>query len=153
MTPENFNRLASSYSYLFSSSGIRDIEVGDGWYNILDVLFSHITATLSRAEGALAHAIRTDKGKLEIDHCVGEVNYQKTRLPKISQIKEKFGGLRVYYDTDEDSVYISDYVDFAESMSTRTCEVCGAPGSVRGSRWLKAVCDHHHEENEKLMAP
>lgn len=59
----------------------------------------------------------------------------------IFQIKEKFGGLRIYGHpiTDEIDNIISD----AEDESYHTCEVCGAPGKVRETGWIKTLCDEH----------
>lgn len=60
------------------------------------------------------------------------------------QVKEKFGGLRFYMtcSTEEVEEIIREY----EGRSYKTCEVCGAPGMVkgiRGGRWVKAVCQEH----------
>lgn len=67
----------------------------------------------------------------------------------ILQIKEKFGGLRLYYSpgsADEDArwVDVEKMVRDAESASLKTCEMCGKPGYTRSSgRWLKTLCDDH----------
>jgi len=55
------------------------------------------------------------------------------------QIKEKFGMLRCYVEggTDEDYARISD----AECASAQICEQCGAPGCLRGVRWVYTSCD------------
>ena len=68
---------------------------------------------------------------------------------RISQIKEKFGGLRYYYDSSlafdhvtrdvMDSVVVA-----AEHRCSHTCEVCGASGRVRhNGGWWKTLCDDH----------
>lgn len=58
-----------------------------------------------------------------------------------SQVKEKFGGLRVYlvtYPTDEMARLIVE----AEDWAATTCESCGEPGSLRTDRrWRKTLCD------------
>jgi hypothetical protein len=63
----------------------------------------------------------------------------------ITDVKEKFGGLRFYYDNYSKSVdYISGMVDFAENMSEVICERCGRPGIFRGELpWFKTLCDEH----------
>lgn len=55
---------------------------------------------------------------------------------KISQIKEKFGGLRYYYDQSPEISYgdirreiMDDIVRVAEINASNTCELCGASGS------------------------
>jgi hypothetical protein len=67
---------------------------------------------------------------------------------KITDVKEKFGGLRFYYDDhSKASEYISGMVDFAEKMSEVTCERCGKPGTFRGELpWFKTLCDNHFVE-------
>jgi len=53
---------------------------------------------------------------------------------KISQIKEKFGGLRYYYSHSFESYsdvrreIMDDIVTAAELEASRTCELCGASG-------------------------
>lgn len=64
-------------------------------------------------------------------------------LPRFSQIKEKFGGLRLYYDgrISEGADMI---VSIAEHLSDHICEVCGAPGRHRVDRgWHSTRCDEH----------
>ena len=64
---------------------------------------------------------------------------------KFLQIKEKFGGLRMYHTGGSD--YIAGAVDAAEYQSYRVCEVCGAPGVTRNNRgWIQTLCDEHNQE-------
>jgi len=58
---------------------------------------------------------------------------------KVAQIKEKFGTLRFYLDGGTEALY--ERVSQAEQLSAVTCEVCGAPGELRGGGWLKTLCD------------
>ena len=61
---------------------------------------------------------------------------------KILQIKEKFGELRIYYSGGNATT--DAYKRFAESMSTKICETCGAPASSKSiNGWWKTVCDDH----------
>ncbi len=76
---------------------------------------------------------------------------------EIQQVKEKFGGLRVYiYPHDEDNeILIRD----AEYACTKRCETCGsrdrvqtrspldANGHARGG-WIKCLCHVHHAERD-----
>jgi hypothetical protein len=65
---------------------------------------------------------------------------------KFVQIKEKFGGLRIYTDGYSDD-YIRGIIDMAESMSYKTCDVTGRPGflCIKGT-WLKTLCPEKAEE-------
>ena len=66
---------------------------------------------------------------------------------QILQIKEKFGGLRVYIsnETDERFNLIQEY----EEKSYKTCEICGSTSGamcrVNGG-WYKTVCRKHAKE-------
>jgi hypothetical protein len=95
------------------------ISCGDGWYNILDQLCHNIqshTNWQNRETAQVAQVVAT-------------------------QVKEKFGGLRFYYDGGDD--YIQGLTAMAESMSEVTCETCGAPGKQRGGGWVYTACDAH----------
>jgi hypothetical protein len=66
---------------------------------------------------------------------------EKEKLPKIAQIKEKFGTLRWYVNNaDKTSQKI---IDFAELMSENTCEVCGEYGKTYTTGWHKTLCLKH----------
>lgn len=62
----------------------------------------------------------------------------------IGQVKEKWGGLRIYVDAGQDVApwaQISDIVNDLEDRSFTTCELCGQPGVRRGGGWIKTLCD------------
>jgi hypothetical protein len=87
-------------------------ECGDGWFNIINAACSAI----ARHE----------------EH-VGTTEFMFT------QIKEKYGTLRLYYNGGDD--YIAGVVAMAEGLSRDTCELCGAPGKLGGVGWLTTRCD------------
>jgi hypothetical protein len=63
----------------------------------------------------------------------------------ILQIKEKFGGLRFYIGSGSEEIYeiISKY----ETLSYKTCEVCGETGELRNDiGWYRTLCDKHYNE-------
>ena len=69
------------------------------------------------------------------------------------QIKEKFGGLRVYTRSGPRFVEaiqeeLREAVGEAEAKSFKTCEMCGQPGKIGGSSWAKTFCSEHHQERE-----
>jgi len=55
-----------------------------------------------------------------------------------TQIKEKYGTLRMYSDGGDD--YTDGVISMAEAMSGHTCELCGAPGKLGGIGWLTTRC-------------
>jgi hypothetical protein len=59
----------------------------------------------------------------------------------ISQIKEKWGRLRIYvYGVDEATL---EFIDWIEERSGTICEVCGGPGELRDGGWIVCRCDKH----------
>ena len=61
------------------------------------------------------------------------------------QIKEKFGGLCIYLGGMESGLYedVDSIVDDAEDESFTICEVCGKPGKLYKTGWMKTLCEEH----------
>jgi len=59
--------------------------------------------------------------------------------PKAAQVKEKYGGLRFYMTLSNNE--IRNLVTEAEVLSKKTCEFCGAEGSLRRDGWWHTLCD------------
>ena len=135
-------------------------ECGDGWYNIIDILCGKLTSEYRSAKGQYEYI--KDKvnqptygfkdngdpvGKIItqelIDERKAKMDEEALKVPVAVQIKEKFGGLRFYVHAATDKHY--NYISFAESMSYRTCEECGAPGKTYTDGWHKTLCDIHAE--------
>ena len=68
----------------------------------------------------------------------------------VAQIKEKFGGLRFYYDGGDDQ--IRGMVRMAEAWAEHHCETCGAPGTSGGQGWIKTLCPTHRAESDARYA-
>ncbi len=68
----------------------------------------------------------------------------------LTQVKEKFGTLRVYFSAPE-KVHdeVDNLINKAEGKSAKTCEVCGGDGKTRGGGWLVTLCDSCDEERHK----
>lgn len=68
----------------------------------------------------------------------------------VVQIKEKFGGLRVYLA--EDNPVWEARVEQAVLEASTTCEICGVQGehvtlgNGPGSFWIKTLCEDHIEK-------
>jgi hypothetical protein len=148
-------------------------DCGDGWYNILDVLCGNIQQHVDnkrkdrvralRFNRALKRALTGDVRPLQMHFSFGDkegptawgIEYANKaieiaefkevppRIPYItaSQVKEKFGGLRFYTNGYTD--VIGGMISMAESMSYRTCEVCGNPGRSNNYGWISTLCDTH----------
>jgi hypothetical protein len=104
------------------SSPYGGFAVGAGWYPILETLCDNIQS----------HIDWKNRETLVVPQVV------------VAQIKEKFGGLRFYYDGGDD--YIRGLVSMAESWADRACETCGGAGKKRNGGWIRTLCDLHEEE-------
>jgi hypothetical protein len=83
-----------------------------------------------------------------IQHHLDWKNKKSEVVPQVTvaQIKEKFGGLRFYYDGGDDT--IRGMITMAEAWAGNTCETCGKPGHQRSGSWIKTLCDEHFDEIE-----
>lgn len=92
---------------------------GDGWFNILDKLCEDISKVNTNPEF------------------------------RFMQVKEKFGGLRVYVIGSNEE--ISDLIYKADEESLRTCEHCGTKKNVKqqGGGWIYTLCNNcYHDMKE-----
>ena len=122
-------------------------ECGDGWYNILNTLCFQIQSYIDFQEEMNEHIVRRNK-KADPE---GQIDQQMLveSIPQavVSQVKEKFGTLRFYYDGGDEK--IDGMVRMAEAMSAVTCEVCGNAGKYRGRGWYYTSCDEHANKEDK----
>ncbi len=143
-------------------------ECGDGWYNIIDILCGLLTSDYRQAKSRYESIKdKVDQPQWEgskniitqekIDETKAKLDEETLKVPVAVQVKEKFGGLRFYVNGATDKHW--SYINFAESMSYRTCEECGAPGKTYTDGWHTTLCDVHaamagreeeyeYEENE-----
>ena len=64
---------------------------------------------------------------------------------QVTQVKEKFGGLRFYINGGSDEIY--NKITEAEKLSHETCELCGEKGELRTKiRWFTTLCEEHYEQ-------
>jgi len=116
-------RLEEQFPKMFSEP-YGEVAVGEGWWPIVESLCSQIQHHIDW---------RTKYGNI---------------VPQVvvHQIKEKFGGLRFYYDGGDEQV--RGMVSMAESWASNTCEICGVPSTKQTTGWIKNVCDEHFNEIE-----
>ena len=110
---------------------------GDGWFNILSSLLYRINMHEKHVRQNNAYRVR---------HGRDPIKYESV---KISQVKEKWGGLRFYYDGGDD--YVSGAVALAEDLSYKTCEACGNPGKVSSGGWYRTRCDECREKEPNSL--
>jgi hypothetical protein len=124
-------------------------EHDDGWFDIIDNLCGFI----ENLQKTRSYFLTTKDEKYVDFHCPDVV---------FTQIKEKFGTLRVYWhfkytnydelasqlkDAKDIDKYISKYsdtidnaIDFCEYLSSKTCEVTGKTGKLYSNGWCITLC-------------
>jgi hypothetical protein len=114
-------RLEKSYPKMYEGK-YGGFAVGKGWYPIIERLSSSIQQHIEFA------------------------NKKEEVCPQVvvMQVKEKFGGLRFYYEGGDD--YVHGLVSMAESWADIACEVCGGIGKRRSGGWVRTLCDVHEAE-------
>lgn len=106
------------------------IETGEGWYEIL----SSLCWMIKQHEDSI---VWQTEWKQKTDP-----EYQSDYFPvKFDQIKEKYGGLRVYFSGGDQ--YVEGLVSMAEAMSYHICDVCGNKGEANKSGWISVRCEAH----------
>ena len=120
-------------------------DVGDGWFNIINGLSMAIQSHIAhntrerwrcRKEKRKFNAM-TREEQLKNDW-MARVIPERVHQVVVTQVKEKFGTLRFYYNGGDDA--IRNYVQMAECMTYVTCENCGAPGKIGGQGWISVKC-------------
>ena len=137
MKTELDNKLCETYPKIFSqrhddmktTAMCWGFSCGDGWYNIVNNLCNLIQ---HRIDWSVKN------------HQYDVTNNSKTIRPVINQVvavqvKEKFGGLRFYYEGGDEGIY--GMVSMAEAMSECTCEECGSPATRGGTGWISTLCE------------
>ena len=120
MNKRNTEYLFRRYPNLFPEEDRKDptlssmwfgFECGDGWFGLIDELCHTITLFVSQ---------------------------NKVDPVRVTQVKEKFGGLRFYYHGGNDLIRGMSW--FAEALSFTICEKCGSKGTLRDNGYLKTLC-------------
>lgn len=93
---------------------------GDGWYQLIHNCLEEIE-NLYKGKNANINTLR------------------------INQIKEKYGGLRIYVGNFINGV--DDIIDKYEDKSYEICEFCGELGELKvNGGWYRTVCNKHAEQ-------
>jgi hypothetical protein len=120
MTEKSWDTLYEKYPDLFSNIDNKHscmafgIECNIGWYDIIS---------------SVCYRIKQYEKNKKSDY------YTVT----FDQIKEKWGGLRIYHSGGDD--YVDGIIIMAEEMSYKICERCGCPGSPNKQGWIMTLCD------------
>lgn len=134
---KSWNELYIKYPGLFSNKN-KDIksscmawgcECGEGWYDLV----SSVCWMIMQHEENIKSQTKWKQDK--------EPEYINNYCAvKFDQIKEKFGGLRIYFSGGDD--YVEGLVSMAEGISYKICEVCGNKGKPNEKGWIRTLCEN-----------
>ena len=108
------------------------LDVGNGWFSLIDNLCFKIQSHID-----YHNSLEVKKGK----------------IPQViaKQVKEKFSGLRFYYEGGDDK--ISGMVSLAEELSYSICDECGLMNEDVGKNpkgWIVTRCSKHTTDKERF---
>ncbi len=133
-------RMEETYPKMFSEP-YGGFCIGEGWWPIIESLCKQIQSHIDWTNERHAALKKDNQYNLKIP--------KKVKQVKVGQIKEKFGGLRFYYEGGDEK--ICGMVRMAESWAANTCETCGDRGKSRSGGWIKTLCDKHENERQERM--
>ena len=150
MSPEKEKYLTDHYPWFFTiqerykpniPKGFK-FECGDGWFDILDLLFDRMSYDLKAAlrnqdaaqmsynklwrayrDGTLLDLPRLRKLETALFHADRELDNERAKVPEIVSVENRLGLLRVKVKGTPAHQAMA---DMAYDFSTRTCEECGA---------------------------
>lgn len=122
MSPELTDKLNNKFPQIFPEHFY--FEVHDGWYTLIEELCRLIQLHIDRSN--VTPTFIEGFTPNPINQVIA------------TQIKEKFGGLRFYYDGGNDAIAAA--VELTENLSYRICELCGSPGTQNTTGWIKTRC-------------
>jgi hypothetical protein len=143
---QSWDTLYEKYPYMFSNrhKSRREscmsfgVECSLGWYDIV----SNVCYMIKQHEENIIWQKEYEKkqdAKIQKDFGI-KIEENKEYIPvKFDQIKEKFGGLRIYHSGGDD--YIDGVISMAESFSYEICEICGERGKPNKGGWIVTLCD------------
>lgn len=169
MTYEEFEKhMEERFPRMFKGQCYGGFAVGAGWYPIIEALCANIESHVDWKREQRARDLRMDRARNKgrdavlARICKGKPPsmWDEERADdimatppsitpyvhrvRVQQIKEKFGGLRFYYQGGDGNV--AGMVRMAESWADRTCETCGQKGKQRSGGWVRTLCDEHEAE-------
>lgn len=148
MDQELQNQLFEKYPDLFSnrtkspreSCMAWGIEIGNGWYDILSSLCWRIQDHEENIKWQREYKEKQNQD-IKKDFSIEIIEEDERYFPvKFDQIKEKFGGLRIYYSGGDS--YIHGAISMAEEISYKICEVCGNSGKPNKGGWIVTLCEN-----------
>ena len=138
MSEEFLDQLKIEFPKMYTDE-CYDFSIGDGWHNLIKVLSNYIQHHIDSYAKHRSMLLKSNPNGIEVPAEIEQV--------VVVTVKEKFGGLRFYYNGGDS--YIGGLVSMAEAWANHTCEVCGEVGEVRYDGWIRTLCQKHADEHRQ----
>lgn len=143
---KNWNTLYEKYPDIFQnrlktpmqSCMSFGVECNLGWYEIISTVCWMIKQHEENKEWTRKYLEKNDPERL--------ASLPEYFPVKFDQVKEKYGGLRLYFSGGDE--YVEGLVSMAEAMSYKICEVCGNKGQPNKGGWISTLCDDCRNKNK-----
>lgn len=113
-------------------------ECGNGWYEIISSVCWMIKQHEENKEWTRKYLQKNDPERL--------ASLPEYFPVKFDQVKEKYGGLRLYFSGGDE--YVEGLVSMAEAFSYKVCEVCGNKGEPNKTGWISTLCESCRVDNK-----
>lgn len=110
--------------------------IDDGWRRRIEALYGHLNVAYIAAGRGWFPLIEDTLEAID-----ASLLPEERAGFRITDIKEKYGTLRVYTDNAPNAVEA--IIEVAERRSATTCDRCGDYGRVQGKGWLACRCARH----------
>ena len=138
-------------------------ETKRSWQDLLVARHTHLFTVMQNGQTSTPGWPTCGDGWRElVETAIGRIAVAVAAAPpgslQIVQVKEKFAGLRVYWNgaclDDEIKNAVEEAVALASARSICTCETCGKPGRLfkRGG-WYLTACDEHAQGKPVPVRP
>lgn len=163
MTPEQDDLLCKTFPLLYADRNTSMQETcmcwgfccGSGWFQLIWGLSEKLEAIIEKLPAN--RCVCGCDTSMHLEHgCQGVFTFKGKSTecgcsrfcpdrPRASQLKEKFGMMRMYITTGTEEMY--SLISEAEEKSGKICETCGADGEIISDHgWLKTRCEAHVED-------
>lgn len=156
MNPQTQSRLFTEYAEFFPnrndhlrSSMAFGFDCSDGWARLVETPLWYAKGRVSEwhrlrllREGLIQDGRYDREGKHAwLEHSARTQDKPPFRNLEVVQVKEKFGGLRFYYQGSVTLGFIA-VVEAVEWLSSVTCESCGRAGQQeKADTWISTRCE------------
>ena len=80
---------------------------------------------------------------LKLEKLIVQIPEAERQKYVATQVKQKYGSFIFIMDAVTDDM--KKLIGEAEHIADQTCEVCGKPGELRSTAWIRVLCENHYQ--------